>query len=317
MPSSPARRARTTRRLRASRQPGSRRERPPSRALPVALVLAALTLITVDRATGDDSPLEPVRAGAETVLGPVQQGLSAAGRPFAAAGRFVTTVDGLRDDNARLARRNDVLRARLAATKTARARLAQYDALDEVAKGARLDTVEARVVAVGPAQSFNRTVTIGAGTRQGVRPDMTVLDADGLVGRVLRAGPTTATVLLVVDADSVVGGRLGSTAELGFLRGDGDLSDEGRLTMTTLDSTARPKVGDTVVTWGSRRGIPYLAGVPIGTVESAQATARDSSATVSVRPFVDFSSLDVVSVVTSAPRARATASGASSAGSGG
>lgn len=268
-------------------------------------MLASLTLITVDRASGDDSPLEPARAAAETVLGPVQQGLSGVARPIAGVGGFFTTVDGLRDDNTRLQAENGELRARLATTDAARARLAEYDALDEVARTAGLDTVDARVVAVGPAQSFSRTVTIGAGARDGVRPDMTVLDSAGLVGRVLRAGPTTATVVLVVDADSVVGGRVGSTAELGFLRGDGDLSGDGRLTMTTLDATARPSTGDTVVTWGSRQGVPYIAGVPIGTVESVQTSARDSSATVSIRPFADFSSLDVVSVVTDASSATA------------
>ena len=295
--------------LRASRRPGPRREEPPSRALPVALVLASLTLITVDRASGDRSPLEPARQGAETVLGPVQQGFSMLGRPVAHAGDFFTTVDGLRADNARLEAKNAELRARLATTDVARARLAEYDALDEVARAADLDTVDARVVAVGPAQSFTRTVTIDVGTRDGVRPDMTVLDADGLVGWVLRAGPTTATVLLIVDADSVVGGRVGSTAELGFLRGDGDLSGDGRLTMTTLDSTARPAADDIVLTWGSRGGVPYIAGVPIGTVESVQTSARDSSDTVSVRPFADVSSLDVVSVVIAAPSPPAVASG--------
>ncbi len=305
--------------LRASREPGPRPEESRSAALPLALVLASLTLITVDRSTGDDSPLEPARVGAETVLGPVQQGLSVATRPISDAGDFFTTVDGLRDDNEQLAADNAELRAQLAATEAARTRLAEYDALDEVARDGLLDTVEARVVAVGPAQSFARTVTIDAGSRDGVRTDMTVYDADGLVGRVLRVGPTTATVLLIVDAESVVGGRVGSTAELAFLRGNGDLSGDGRLTMTTLDTTTRPVAGDTVVSWGSQGGVPYVAGVPLGTVEQVQTSARDSSATVSVRPFADFSSLDVVAVVTGSPEkapqhsessSAATASGA-------
>jgi rod shape-determining protein MreC len=146
---------------------------------------------------------------------------------------------------------------------------------------------------------------------------MTVYDADGLVGRVLRVGPTTSTVLLIVDAESVVGGRVGSTAELAFLRGDGDLSGDGRLTMTTLDSTTRPVAGETVVSWGSQGGVPYVAGVPLGTVEEVQTSARDSSATVSVQPFADFSSLDVVAVVTGSPGkpAQPSASSASSTSS--
>ena len=298
--------------LRASREPGPRREEPRSAALPIALVLASLTLITVDRSSGEDSPLEPARTSAETVLGPVQEAMSAATRPISDVGDFFNTVDDLRDDNEQLAADNAELRAQLAATEAARTRLAEYDALDEVARESRLDTVEARVVAVGPAQSFARTVTITAGSRDGVRTDMTVYNADGLVGRVLRVGLTTATVLLIVDAESVVGGRVGDTAELAFLRGDSDLSGDGRLTLTTLDTTSRPVAGDTVVSWGSKGGVPYVAGVPIGTVEEVQTSARDSSATVSVRPFADFSSLDVVAVVTGAPAQLASYSASSS-----
>ena len=47
----------------------------------------------------------------------------------------------------------------------------------------------------------------------GVRPDQTVLNDDGLVGRVLRVTATTATVLLIVDTESVVGGRRRSVDE--------------------------------------------------------------------------------------------------------
>jgi rod shape-determining protein MreC len=65
------------------------------------------------------------------------------------------------------------------------------------------------VVGIGPAQSFSRTVTIDAGSRAGLAPDMTVVNGSGLVGRILRVSSTTATVLLVVDADSTVGARVG------------------------------------------------------------------------------------------------------------
>ena len=52
-----------------------------------------------------------------------------------------------------------------------------------------LALVPARVVAMGPAQSFSRTVTIDAGTSSGIHPDMTVINNDGLVGRVLARQP--------------------------------------------------------------------------------------------------------------------------------
>ena len=86
-------------------------------------------------------------------------------------------------------------------------------------------------------------------------------------------------MLLVVDADSVVGGRLGSSMEVGFLRGRGGLGDDGRLDLDLVDDTGSPAEDDTVVTWGSEGGAPYVAGIPIGRVTaSTAARARPRSA---------------------------------------
>src|SRR3712207_8852251 len=82
---------------------------------------------------------------------------------------------------------------------------------------------------------------------------MTVLNNEGLVGRVIQAGRRAATVLLVTDQDSVVGARLGSNAEVGFLRGRGDIGGDGRLDLDLVDGTETPGKDDVVVTWGRDR----------------------------------------------------------------
>ena len=51
---------------------------------------------------------------------------------------------------------------------------------------------------------------------------MTVLNGDGLVGRVKTASLTTSTVLLAIDPTSSVGARLEATLELGIATGRGD-----------------------------------------------------------------------------------------------
>jgi len=111
------------------------------------------------------------------------------------------------------------------------------------------------------------------------------------------AAAFTSTVLLIIDADSVVGGRLASSLELGFLDGDGSLSADATLSMSLVDKDAVPQTGDTVVSWGSRNDAPYVPAVPIGRVLSVQRSPRELSATATVQPYVDFSSLDIVGVV--------------------
>ena len=152
----------------------------------------------------------------------------------------------------------------------------------------------AQVVGMGPAQSFSRTVTIDAGTADGVVPDLTVVNADGLVGRVIAATRHSATVLLIVDRKSTVGGRLGESMELGFLDGRRQPVRRRRARASLVDHTVSPQVGDDVVTWGSRNEAPYVAGVPIGKVVSVHSSPAELTADRTIDPYVDFSSLDLV-----------------------
>ena len=222
----------------------------------VLLVLASLALITLDARSG--SPVDPVRDAVGTV------GRAGRGR----RGDRRTPVQGGRAQPRQQPRtcattwprsrpRTPTSAASSRTTSTDRNRLAELDGLVRTARDTGYALVPARVVGMGPAQSFSRTVTIDAGTDAGVKPDLTVVNADGLVGRVVRASRTTATVLLIVDSDSVVGGRLGSSMEIGFIKGRGAVGGKARLDLDLVDDAATPaRKGDVVVTWGSRQGRP-------------------------------------------------------------
>jgi rod shape-determining protein MreC len=230
-------------------------------------------------------------------FGPVESVTAAVVRPLAAVPEFFTTTGSLRSDVARLEAENAHLKGELATGVVDRNRAAELDGLLAGSRKTGHALVPARVIAMGPAQSFSRTVTIDAGTSSGVHPDLTVLNNDGLVGRVIRADHSTATVLLVIDQESVVGGRLGSSMEVGFLRGRGQVGDKARLDLDLVDSSVAPGRGDVLVSWGSRNNAPYVAGVPIGVVEEVYSSPRQLSKQAVIRPFVDFSSLDLVGVV--------------------
>lgn len=285
--------------VRGSGSPHGRRPTPEQRTRRVLglLVLACLTLMTLDARAGASSPLDPVRSAVGNVVGPMESATAEAVRPFTDLGDALRTNHGLRDQVARLEAQNSQLRGKVATEPLDRQRLAELDGLTHVVGDTGYSMVAARVVAMGPMQSFSRTVTIDAGTSSGVREDMTVLNSDGLVGRVVRATRTTATVLLIVDTDSVVGGRLGTNQEIGFLRGRGSAGDAGRLALDLVDTSVVPSKDDVVVTWGSKDGVPYVAGIPIGRVESVVSSPRQSSRQAIIKPFVDFTALDVVGVV--------------------
>src|SRR4051812_4440095 len=268
----------------------------PSPALLVALVLASLSLITLDYRGGADSPVEPARRAVGEVFGPVEAATTTAVRPFTEVPDWMRSRGSMQDDLLELQAENSRLKSDLATDDYSRNRLEEYDGLTAAASNLGYSLVPARVIGLGPSQSFSSTVVIDAGSDAGVHPDLTVINNDGLVGRVLRVTRSTATVLLIVDSDSVVGGRVGRSMEVGFLHGRGVLGQEGRLDLELVDDTAVPAKDDTVVTWGSQGGGPYVSGVPVGRVTSVYSSLRETAQRAVIDPFVDFGSLDLVGV---------------------
>jgi rod shape-determining protein MreC len=272
-----------------------------TRILLALLLLTSISLITIDYRGGENSPLDGVRSLAAAVFGPVEQVASAIASPVGDAVDKVAGLGSGSDEAARLDRENKALRRDLRTSELARNRAAELDGLLRLAGAGRYKVVPAQVIAIGPAQTFSWTVTIDAGTRDGVRPDMTVVNGDGLVGRVKTAGPTTATVLLAVDPESSVGVRLEGSMEVGFTTGQGATSDSD-LDLRLLDGQSSVARGDRLVSFGSQGDRPYVPGVPIGEVVSVRGTPGSQTRTARVRPYVDFTSLDLVGVVVEAPR---------------
>lgn len=273
-----------------------------ARTMLVILLLASFIVITLDARRPDDSPVEPLRVVAGAVFGPLENGAATMMSPVTRVTDYFGDVQQLHAANDELREENQMLRSRLRTAGFAEQRQAEIDQLLDLGQRREDEVVPAQVTAMGGGQTFSRTVTIDAGRADGVHPDMTVLNPQGLVGRVIDVSSTSATVLLVIDPDSVVGGRLGDSMELGFISGEGDIGEQGRLRMQLVDRVTNPGVGDTIVTWGSRNGAPYVAGVPIGSVERVVTSPRELSKTVVIRPYVDFSSLDMVGVVVDAQR---------------
>jgi rod shape-determining protein MreC len=273
------------------------RKRRGSRSLVAVMALASVTVMAVDAQGDEVSPFSVARDVLGEGLAPAQESAATVARPLRAVPEFFSTTRSLRSEVQELEAENARLRGQINTTSLVRYRAAELDGLLKSSKEHELALVPARVVAIGPAQSFSHTVTIDAGTRSGVRPDMTVLNNDGLVGRVIEARRRSATVLLVIDQRSMVGARLGSNAEIGFLKGRGSLDGRSRLDLDLVDNSQTPGKDDVVVTWGSHGGGPYVPGLPIGSVRKVFSSPLEQAKHAVIDPYVDFSSLDVVGVV--------------------
>lgn len=269
-----------------------------TRAVLGVLLLVSLALITIDYRGGAHSPLRGLRDFGEAIFGPIESAAAAVVRPVGHAFAAVIGAPGAHDRIDRLDRENAQLRQQLRADQMDRGRAQQLDRLLGTAGLGGYRIVTSQVIAAG--EGLERTVSIDAGSSDGVRPDMTVIAGDGLVGRVARVGPASSTVLLLTDATSSVGGRLEGSNEIGVVQGGGR-SGEAPLTFQLLDSNAPIQSGQRIVSFGSQGDRPYVPGVPIGTVTRIERTPGALTRTVRVRPFVRYTTLDVVGVVVAAP----------------
>jgi rod shape-determining protein MreC len=264
----------------------------------VLLIAIAFALITVDIRGGQDSPVQGARQAAAAVFGPIENGVSSAVDPVGNAIAAVRDSDSRHDRIAQLEHDNTALKAKLGSDDRNRSRLNQLDKMLKMAGAGQYGIKGAEVIAIGAAQGFSWTVTIDVGSNDGIQRDMTVLNGDGLVGRVTTVGPDTATVLLANDPDFTVGTRMESSDELGFASGQGDRP----LRVEMLNGKAKIKKGDRLVTFGSQADKPFVPGVPVGVVSRVDPSGGDLTRTIYVTPYVSFSKLDIVGVVVEAPR---------------
>jgi rod shape-determining protein MreC len=269
-----------------------------SRLLLVLLVAVAFALITVDIRGGEDSPVDGARQAASAVFGPIEDGVASAVDPVGNAVSAVRDSGERHDRLAALEKENAALEAKLGSDDRNRSRLAQLDKMLKTAGAGQYGIKGAQVIAIGAAQGFSWTVTIDVGAHDGITRDMTVLNGDGLVGRVTTVGPDTATVLLASDPDFTVGTRMETSDELGFASGQGDRP----LRVELLNGKAEVRKGDRLVTFGSQADKPFVPGVPVGVVSRVDPSGGDLTRTLYVTPYVSFTKLDIVGVVVEAPK---------------
>lgn len=268
-----------------------------ARILLAVSVVAALVLVTLDfrsDAPGDDLASN-LRNGVGVVLGPLQDGLATVVRPVSSAAGNVGELLEIRAENARL-------RAQLA--RTEERRLSYDDVVREnnelrsqldFRDRNELETVSAQVIAQG-ASNFEWTATLDVGSDDGIEPDMPVVNGDGLVGRVIATNASTSRVLLTIDPNFGAAVRVAETGVLGSLAGDGNEP----LVFEPLITDVEIEVGHQLVT-SSYVGGTYISGIPIGVVTRADVEEGQLTRTVDVLPFVDFSTLGIVSVVRTQP----------------
>ena len=184
---------------------------------------------------------------------------------------------------------NRRLRGELAALTELRQENARLQQLLGFVEETSLPTLAARVIGED-ASGWFRTIEIDRGSVDGIRDGLPVVNAAGLVGRVVRTTPHTARVLLITDASSAVAVLVQDQRIRGICRGQG-----GTLILDFALLQDDIQVGDGVITSGL--GGVFPKGLVIGYVQAVQREQFGLFQTIEIDPAVDFAHLEEVLVL--------------------
>ncbi len=121
----------------------------------------------------------------------------------------------------------------------------------------------ASVISRDPANWWHG-VQIDIGSREGVRPEMTVVTSEGLVGRITSVSFTTSQVTLIGNPDCKVSAIIENSRETGIITGRASPIDSSLVTLSFLPGGIALKAGQRVFTSGDGRIFPK--GIVIGQV---------------------------------------------------
>jgi rod shape-determining protein MreC len=136
-----------------------------------------------------------------------------------------------------------------------------------------------------------KSVIIDKGAKSGLKINMAVVNAGGVVGRLVSVSPNYAKVLLIIDQNSAVDCIIQRSREKGIVKGF-------TLKICKLDyvvKTSDVVVGDKVITSGMGRVFPK--GLPVGEVIGVGSRPGELFKDIKIRPMVDFSKLEELLVI--------------------
>ena len=256
----------------------------------IILLVVSLVLVIVYAREGDEGPLHSLQDSASALASPLSSVGTTAGSLAVSATSSVEdltasgqTMNQLQENNAKLAQM-------VVELEEYRQEASRLEALIGLHDAYGFTSVAAHVTGYS-SNSYNRVITIDAGSASGISAGLPVMGTTGVVGQVISTSTYTSQVRLLNDAQSGVAVMLQSSRAEGILTG----SVEGTLYLKGVDENVEVKEGEAVITTGLGGG--YFRGLVIGTVAKVEQRQGDAARTIVITPNASFTNINEVLVV--------------------
>jgi len=234
-------------------------------------------------ALNDDSQIRTIRSVAVVSVGTLQDALG-----------IIPNYFDLRRENQVLRELNLTLADEVNRLREARLENLRLRELLGLKERGEFGFVAANVIGKN-LQLLRNTVTLDAGERNGLRPDMPIVTENGLAGKIVATSSRFAVAQILYNRDIRVSAKIERSRVDGIIRWEGGPA----LALQDVAKTLDVQAGDLVIT--SEYSTFFPPGIRIGVVSSARGAEGSLFRSVEVRPAVDFSRLEEVFVITSMP----------------
>jgi rod shape-determining protein MreC len=184
----------------------------------------------------------------------------------------------LRTENVQLTEQLHIARTQLLRFESLNEENRRLRGIREASKGVSERTLIAEIINVS-VNPFRHMVVINKGTDDGVFRGQPVLDAFGVVGQVMQVGKSTATLILITDAEHAVPVQVNRNGIRSIAMGTGE---PAKLSLPYLTVESDVKAGDLLVSSGLDAIFP--AGYPVATVTKVERNPAETFALVEAKP---------------------------------
>ena len=240
------------------------------------VAVAALLSVVLMTADHRGHHVDAVRSLLATLVYPLQYAVDLPIRGGKWVADNLSSRQTLMTENERLRRENFSAQSRLeryAELEAENRRLREL--LDSAARfGVQVLIAERLAIDLDP---YSRRIVLNKGIRDGVHVGQSLIDANGIMGQVVEAGPFSSSAVLITDPSHALPVQVRRSGLLGIAVGTGPLD---QLELTHVPVNADVLVGDVLVTSGL--GGRFPAGYPVGRVVNVERDAGRPFAQVTV-----------------------------------
>jgi rod shape-determining protein MreC len=269
----------------------SRRARRPTWTIAI-LVLASITIITLDYRGNLHGGFTSLRRGTHDLFTPVQRGVDGVLRPVGDFFAGAIHYRSVQEQNAVLRAENGRYQREALAHQSQLNQLQQVLRLTHLPWIGSIPYVTGQVTDVSPSD-FASTVDLSVGTADGVAKGMSVVGGAGLVGLVTEVWTHGCTVQLINDQSSAVSVRYGTGGATALVSGRGD---DSPLEVDYVPLGTMLAKGTVLTSSGLQHDL-FPPGIPVARVRSSTASSSAAFETVQADPLADLSNLQWVDVI--------------------